>query len=101
PQDWVRIVELTCEYFKSLARKAPLSIENLRAIRHPMLLFCSDNDQVVPFEESTALNTLLPNGRLVVFKGQSHPFKVVPVTAIARALINWIEELEKANAASF
>jgi pimeloyl-ACP methyl ester carboxylesterase len=98
PQDWVPIVEMTCEYFRELGRKAPLSIEDLRAIRQPVMLFSSDNDQVVPLDEATALNKLLPNSRLVVFKGQSHPFKVVPVTAIARALTNWIDELQKANA---
>ncbi len=100
PQDWVTIVELTCEYFKSLGRKAPLSIDDIRAIGQPVMLFSSDNDQVVPLEESTALTKLLPNSRLIVFKGQSHPFKVVPVVAIARALTNWIDELQKTNAAS-
>jgi len=99
PQDWVTIVELTGEYFKELGRKTPLSIEDLRAIRHPVMLFASDNDQVVPLDEATALNGTLPNSRLVVFKGQSHPFKVVPVAAVARALTNWIDELQKTNAA--
>jgi pimeloyl-ACP methyl ester carboxylesterase len=100
PQDWETVNNRTYEYFKQLGRKAPLSIEDLRGIRQPVLLFASDNDQVVPLDESTALTKLLPNSRLVVFKGQSHPFKVVPVAAIARALTNWIDELQKTNAAS-
>lgn len=98
PQDWEIVVKRTYDYFKELGRKAPLSIEDLRGIRLPVLLFASDNDQVVPLDESTALAKLLPNCRLVVFKGQSHPFKVVPVAAIARAFTNWIDELQKTNA---
>ncbi|HLI96332.1 MAG TPA: alpha/beta hydrolase [Candidatus Baltobacteraceae bacterium] len=100
PQDWETLVGLTCEYFKSLGRKEPLSIDDLRGISQPAMLFSSDNDQVVPLSEATELAKLLPDSRLVVFKGQSHPFKVVPVVAIARALTNWIDELQKANAAS-
>jgi len=99
PQDWVTLVQMTNEYFRELGRKAPLSIDDLRTITQPVMLIASDNDQIVPLDESTALNKLFPNSRLVVFKGQSHPFKVVPVVAIARALTNWIDEFHKTNAA--
>ena len=65
---------------KSWAAKRRLALRILRAIRQPVMLFASDNDQIVPLDESTALSKILSDSRLVVFKGQSHPFKVVPVT---------------------
>jgi pimeloyl-ACP methyl ester carboxylesterase len=100
PQDWVTLLQLTNEYFRDLGRKPPLSVDDLRAIAQPVMLFSSDNDQIVPLDESTELAKLLPDSRLVMFKGQSHPFNVVPVVAIARALTTWIGELQKTSAAS-
>jgi pimeloyl-ACP methyl ester carboxylesterase len=100
PQDWKKVTLLNRRFFVDLAGNAPLGDDDLRAITMPALIFSSNQDQIVPLEETVALAKLMPNAKPVVFHGQCHPFHVVPIPAIVKAICNWIGETEKANAAS-
>jgi pimeloyl-ACP methyl ester carboxylesterase len=94
PQDWRLVTLAIRKWFVELGRTPPLSEDDFRAIRQPVLVFSSNEDQIVPVEETIALGNLVPNARVVLFKGQSHPFDVVPIDAIGKAICNWIGEVQ-------
>jgi len=100
PQDWKEVTLAIRATFLELEKNPPLSETDLRAISMPALLFFSNEDQIVPAQESAALGRLLPNAKPVMFHGQCHPLAVVPIPAMAKAICNWIADIEKANAAS-
>lgn len=93
PQPWSEVARLNRELFRDLHRKSPLSEADLRAIAVPALLFSSDADQIVPLDEALRLGELLPNGRMVIFRGRCHPIDIVPTGPIATALGRWIAEV--------
>lgn len=94
PQRWVDVVSSNRRMFEDWRRTPPLREDDLRTIAMPVLLFSSDSDQLVTIEETIALGNLLANSRVVVFRGQSHPLKIVPLTALGRALTTWIGEVQ-------
>lgn len=94
PQDWRDVTSAIRRMFEDFGTNPPLFEDELRAIALPALLFSSDEDQIVPLDETLALGKLLPNSRVVLFKGQCHPFSVVPVAAMGKAMCNWIDELQ-------
>ena len=96
PENWVEVLNRLRDMFVQLGQRAPISEDDLRAIRVPVLLFASDQDQIVPLEESLALGELIPGAKLVLFKGQSHPFNIVPVAPIVVAMRNWMGEVSAA-----
>ena len=100
PQDWKKVTLLNRQFFFDLEDNAPLSDDDLRAITMPALIFSSNQDQIVPLDETLALAKLIPNAKPVIFQGQCHPFHVVPIPAIVKAICNWIGESEKVRAVS-
>ncbi len=100
PQDWIKVAQMIRQFFFDLAGNPPLSDDDLRAISMPALIFSSNQDQIVPLDETIAIGRLIPNAKPVIFQGQCHPFHVVPVMPLVKAICNWIGEVEKANAAS-
>jgi pimeloyl-ACP methyl ester carboxylesterase len=100
PQDWKKVVSMNRDMFLEFGKKAPLTELDLQAISIPALLFSSNEDQIVPLEETVALGKLIPNSKSVLFHGQCHPFHVVPVPVVAKAICNWISDVEKTIAVS-
>jgi pimeloyl-ACP methyl ester carboxylesterase len=100
PRSWIAVTKSNQRLFEEYGRNPPLSEDDLRSITVPALLFSSNQDQIVPLNETVALAGLIPNAKPVLFQGQCHPFHVVPIAAMARAICAWIGEIEKANAAS-
>ncbi len=100
PQDWKKVVSMNRAMFVEFGKKPPLSDLDLQAITIPALLFSSNEDQIVPLEETLALGRLIPNSKSVIFHGQCHPFHVVPVPAVAKAICNWISDVETTKMAS-
>ena len=100
PQDWREVAALNRRFFEHLGRNPPLSDDDLSAIRCPALLFASNEDQIVPFDESVALGKLLPNSRTVLFRGQCHPIDVVPLGPMAKAIANWMDEVSRTAASA-
>lgn len=94
PQDWRAIAELNRRFFADLAREAPLSDDDLRAIRVPVAIASSDRDPIVPWAEAQALASLVPGSRLAMFFGAAHPLKAVPVLAVVRTWLPWFKELQ-------
>ena len=94
PQNWVDVATSCRLMFEMWGRTPPLGEDDLRSITIPALLFSSDQDQIVQLAETVALGKFLANSRVVVFRGQSHPLEIVPLTALGRALANWIGDVQ-------
>jgi len=94
PQDWLAVIALNRRMFEEFGRRRPLNDHDLRAISVPALFFSSDEDQLVPLDETIALGKLMRDGRVVIFKGRCHPFEIVPIGAMAKAMTNWIDEVQ-------
>ena len=92
PQDWTVLSDVICEMFEDWEVHPPVTVDELRSIAQPALMFCSDKDQLVSVEEARALGALVPTSRVVFFRGQSHPLEVVPVAPIAKAIGDWTRE---------
>jgi pimeloyl-ACP methyl ester carboxylesterase len=95
PQDWTKVTLMIQQWFFDLGEKPPLREDELRSISLPALLFASNQDQIVPFNETLELARLIPGAKAVIFHGQCHPFHVVPVAAMGKAISNWIGEIER------
>ena len=93
PQNWIDVTNNNRRMFEEFGRKPPLSEADLRAITVPAILFSSDQDQIVPLEEVLALGKLIPDARTVIFRGQCHPFSVVPFAAMSIAIRNWMDDV--------
>ncbi|HLI94685.1 MAG TPA: alpha/beta hydrolase, partial [Candidatus Baltobacteraceae bacterium] len=98
PQDWVAVTSSNRRLFEDYGRNPPLSEDDLRAIKIPALLFSSDNDQLVPLAETTALGEFIADSRVVIFKGQAHPFSLVPIPAMGNVITKWIAQIEARGA---
>lgn len=59
------------------------------------MLVNGDRDQLVPWSETVALGKLFARSRLVKFYGLAHPIRLVPVFAVARALDQWVREVQE------
>lgn len=99
PQDWTMLADVVCAMFQDWELHPPVTVEELRSLTQPALMFCSDADQLVSADEARALGALVPNGRVVFFRGQSHPLEVVPVAPIAKAIGDWMNEIQSQAAA--
>ena len=94
PQDWVAVTNANRRMFAEFGRNPPVSDDDLCAIGVPALLFCSDEDQLVPLDETIALGKLIPDSRVVIFKGRCHPFSIVPMAAMAKAMTTWAGDVQ-------
>jgi pimeloyl-ACP methyl ester carboxylesterase len=96
-ENWVQVTNNTARLFQGFGRKAPLSNGDLQAIAAPVLLLSGDCDPLVSESNSRSLAELLPNARLGLFPGAAHPFKVVPILDVVRAIKSFIYEVEGAR----
>lgn len=93
PRDWVAVAQANARFFAVLGAAPPLTEDDLRAIRVPVMLVSSDRDPIAPWKEVLALSALIPGAKVAMFHGAAHPLSVVPVLAVARVLGPWIREV--------
>ncbi|HEY0446848.1 MAG TPA: alpha/beta hydrolase [Allosphingosinicella sp.] len=93
-ENWIRVTNNTAALVQGFGRRTPMSEEDLGAIGQPVLLLSGDADPLVPAAHSRRLAGLLPNARLGLFEGAAHPLKNVPMAKAARAIVDFIGEVE-------
>ncbi|HYC38554.1 MAG TPA: alpha/beta fold hydrolase [Usitatibacter sp.] len=98
PNDWRDVARMNQRFFEALAKSPPLDAKALGEIACPVMLANANRDQIVPWGETLALGKLIPRSKLVMFYGLAHPIRVVPVFSVARALDQWVRELQKEQA---
>jgi pimeloyl-ACP methyl ester carboxylesterase len=92
--NWEKVALNTCELFRRLGERPPLSEEDLQRINVPALIVSGDRDPLVSAAESRRLADLLPFARLALFPGPAHPLKEVPLDQVVRAFRSFIGEVE-------
>lgn len=95
PNDWREVARLNQRFFEALGKTPPLDAEALGEIACPVMLVNGDRDQLVPWGETVALGKLIARSKLAKFYGLAHPIRLVPVFSVARALDQWVRELQK------
>jgi pimeloyl-ACP methyl ester carboxylesterase len=93
-RNWEKVALNTCELFRRLGERPPLSEADLTRINVPALIVSGDRDPLVSAEESRRLADLLPFARLALFPGPAHPLKEVPLDQVVRAFRSFIGEVE-------
>ena len=83
---WVQVAENVRTLVASFGPHPPLGEEDLQRIATPTLILSGERDPIVPLAETRRLAELLPAARLGVFPGQAHPFRVVPILPVVRAV---------------
>jgi pimeloyl-ACP methyl ester carboxylesterase len=91
PNDWRAVAAANEALFGTLRESPPLSEEDLRSIRVPVMVVSTKEDQIVPWSETMALARLLPAAHVAMFYGPAHPLRAAPVLAIARAIGEWMQ----------
>jgi|SRR5687768_9915818 len=94
PNDWRDVARLNQRFFEALGKDPPLDARALGGIACPVMLVNGDRDQLVPWRETVSLGKLIARSKLVKFYGLAHPLRLVPLFAVARALDQWMRELQ-------
>ncbi len=92
PQDWQQLIVKVRDMFAAFAAAPPLTREEMRRIRQPVLAFGALEDPLVPAAEVRELANLLPNAIPALFPGSAHPLAQAPLDTIARTLLGFIED---------
>lgn len=96
PRDWKAVAQANHAMFEAMRQKAPITDEELAAIRVPALVLSGDQDQIVPLAETRRLAQLV-RSPTALFKGPAHPMKVVPLGPVSQAIAKWVAELPKGS----
>lgn len=93
PQDWKALYRTMRPFYPALMEDPPLTDEDLKAIKQPVLIMSSGRDLIVPLQETITLGLALPGSHTVVFPRFAHPLKRVPVKFVANVATQWLEGL--------
>jgi pimeloyl-ACP methyl ester carboxylesterase len=92
-RDWEAVTLANARLFRELGTHPALTPEDFAAIRVPVLVISSDRDQLVPWEETSALARMIPGCRVAMFYGVAHPLRVLPFFGLARTIPPWMDEV--------
>ena len=95
PEDWERLIRVLQRMFAEFGQVPPLSPENLRGIRQPVLALGGLEDPLVPAAEVRTLATLVARGTPALFPGSAHPLEMAPLDTIARTLLAFLDDPER------
>lgn len=99
PEDWQRVLRGIQDLFADMQANAPLSEEDLQAIRVPILVASGQRDPLVSPQETEALARRIPGARLCMFPGSAHPLEAAPLLA-SQAIRHWATGLAATPAAA-
>ena len=80
---WETLCEKVSAMLVDMGHKPPLDKEDMAEIKIPVQLSLGDRDRMVTIEETVEAFRLLPNGRLLIMPGVSHPYEQVDVKRLA------------------
>lgn len=86
PQGWLQVLDMVRRMFLRFVDEQPITDEQLRRIRAPVLALGAMEDPIVPAAEVRKLAALLPRATPALFPGTAHPIARAPLDTIVAAL---------------
>lgn len=83
PQDWKIVLQKTSEMMLNLGKEKELSTDDIKKIKHNVLVGVGDKDNMVTIEETLCAYQNLPAGNLLIMPGVLHPVEKMPVIRLA------------------
>ncbi len=77
--DWKVVLKKTAEMMLDLGKGKGLNNDHFSGIVTPVLLLLGDRDKMVSLEETVAVYKTLPNAKLGILPGTSHPIEQVDI----------------------
>lgn len=87
---WEGLCENIAAMLVDMGNKPPLDKEDMAEIKIPAQLSLGDRDRMVTIEETVEAFRHLPNGRLLIMPGVSHPYEQVDVKRLAYKINGFI-----------
>jgi len=79
PLDWKVVMEKTAKMMVNMAKGDKLNDSDFKRIAQNVVIGIGDLDNMVSYEESEYVSTLLPNSKLVKLEGVKHPIDSIRI----------------------
>jgi len=86
PQDWKEIMKKTAKMMLNMAKGDKIIDADFKKINQNVVIGIGSLDNMVSYEESKHVSTLIPNVKLILLEGVKHPFDNIEVDI----LVNYI-----------
>jgi pimeloyl-ACP methyl ester carboxylesterase len=88
---WKNLLKSTSDMMKKLSETVVMSEEELKSIKHPILLGIGDRDTTSSVKETLDVFHLLPQAQLWVLPGTAHPFEKIDTKMLLPVLQKFFE----------
>lgn len=92
PVNWKEVLKKTANMMIELGEGKGLKDEEIKQIKHKILIGLGSEDKMVTKEESAFVVNMLPNGSLKIIEGFEHPIEKVDVSKLERTIIDFINK---------
>jgi esterase/lipase len=89
PQDWKKVLQKTSEMMMNLGKQKELGDDDIKKIKHNVLVGVGDKDNMVSVEETFDVYKNLSSGNLLVMPGVIHPIEKIPAQRLANEVKNF------------
>jgi pimeloyl-ACP methyl ester carboxylesterase len=90
PQDWKRVLTQTSEMMLGMGDRPPLTLNDMRLVKHPVLVLLADGDVMVTREETEEAVAALANGQLHTVLSSQHPIEKVDLDQVTREITGFM-----------